>query len=91
MSPIPSRIEVNDVSATSKGAFAIVPSDTQNLPWQSRAVYVGTGGVIRCTFRDNDPASQVVDLVVKQGEYHPVGLKRVFATGTTASGLVGLM
>lgn len=91
MPPLPSRIEIFDVSASAKGAFAIVPSDTQDLPWQSRFIYVGSGGVIRCTFRDNDPAYQVTDLVVRTGEFHPVGLRRVFATGTTAANLVALM
>ena len=67
-------------------AFAITPSDTQDLAVVPRAIYVGTGGDLAVvtaagttvTFRNVQAGALIVQRV-----------GRVLATGTTAADLVG--
>ena len=69
------------------GAFVIAPNDTADLPFVTRAIYVGTGGDIRAQMLDGEPVTFVA---VPQGTVLPVQITRLFATGTTASDLIGL-
>lgn len=65
--------------------FAITPDDNNDLP-QDAVVYVGvTGDLNVVTIYGN----QVLYSNVAQGFHHPVAVKRVLATGTTATNLVG--
>ena len=66
---------------------AVNPNDGQDLDRVTRAIYVGNGGNVRVlmpegltTVFENMPA----------GTFLPLRIKRVFATGTTASGIIGL-
>jgi hypothetical protein len=69
------------------GADVIVPNDTVALPKATRAIYVGTAGNLRVQF----VAGDVVTLTnVQAGVIYPLRAVLVLATGTTASGLVGL-
>ena len=68
-------------------AETIVPSDTDELAYATRAVYVGSGG---------DVAAETVggDVILlrntQPGVIYPLRLVRVRATGTTAADLIGL-
>jgi hypothetical protein len=57
-------------------AFAIVPSDSAELPAVTKAIYVGTSGDV--TYRN-----------VPDGAYLTVRASHVRAAGTTAADLVG--
>jgi hypothetical protein len=68
-------------------AFAIVPSNTVDFTYATRAIYVGvTGSVTLVTIHD-----EVIQFVaVPAGTVLPIRAKRVNTTGTGASSLVGL-
>jgi hypothetical protein len=69
-------------------AAAIAPHDTNDLPDIPRALYVGVGGDIVAICK-NDTTS-VTFKAVPQGSILPVSVKRVLATGTTASQILGI-
>lgn len=69
------------------GAFAITPHDTNNLPFVTRGIYVGSEGNVRVQLLDGDP---VTFTGAQVGSILPIQAVRVFATGTTASNLIGL-
>ncbi|MEM6481216.1 MAG: hypothetical protein AAF922_04420 [Pseudomonadota bacterium] len=67
-------------------AFDAVPSDTNDLPSVGRAVNVATTGTVRLT----TSAGDTVTITVVAGVAFPIRAKRVWATGTTATGVVVL-
>lgn len=66
-------------------ATAIIPDDTTDLPVATRAVYVGSGGNLRVTLVSGD----IVSFQNISAGWHPLRAQRVWATGSTASNLVG--
>lgn len=70
-------------------AMAVTPSDTADLPNVSRGIYVGgQAGNLRVNLADDSTAIQFTSLAV--GVVHPLAVKRVFATGTSATGIIAL-
>ena len=74
--------------APATSCFAIIPSDTAELPRATKALYVGTGGnvVLRCLNGDED----VTFVNVPNGGILDVRARAVRSTGTTAADIVGL-
>ena len=68
-------------------AFAIVPSDSVELPAVTKAIYVGSSGNV--TLRPLRAAADVTYRNVPEGAYLTVRASHVRATGTTAGDLVG--
>ncbi len=77
-------------------ASAVTPSDTVDIPSVSNAngrgnngcvLYVGTGGDLRVLTAGGD---DVVFAGFPDGGFLPVNVVRVFATNTTASGILAL-
>ncbi|WP_246849204.1 spike base protein, RCAP_Rcc01079 family [Rubellimicrobium arenae] len=68
------------------GFQAITPSDTVDLNPMLRSLRVGTDGTVRVAGRDGSPP---VTFTCVAGEVLPGWIRRVYATGTTATGLVG--
>ena len=65
----------------------ISPSDTLDLAQVTRALYVGQPGNVRVKTVTGD----IVTLANMQGGgLYPIRVQQVFATGTTATDLVGL-
>lgn len=64
-------------------AEVVTPDDAGDLKCVTRAVYVGAAGDMRVTMANGD----VVTFVFGQG-WHPIRIKQVWATGTTASSIV---
>jgi hypothetical protein len=79
--------QVVELDAPASKAFAITPNDSTDLTTTARAIYVGTTGNLAVTLSGD--SSSVTFTNVAAG-YHPLRAKRVLATGTTASGLIGL-
>lgn len=76
------------LSSPATHAFAITPADGDDLPETTRAIYVGAGGAIALRMQ----SGAVVTMAgVPQGTLLPLRADRILATGTTASGLVGLV
>lgn len=75
------------LDSPAENAAAITPSDSTDLPVVVRALYcIGTGSVV-VTMRGGGAA---VTLPMVAGAPLPVRVTRVWATGTTATGIVGV-
>ena len=77
------------LSSPASEAFAITPHNTNELAKTTRGIYVGTGGDLSVVLRNGGAAVTFSD--VPSGVILPVRATKVMATGTTASGLVGLV
>lgn len=83
-----SKMYDRDYTAAAGAAEAVTPNDGTDLPRGCRALYVGGSGTVVLIF-DKDTSS--VSLVgVVAGSVLPVRVKRVLATGTTATNIVAL-
>lgn len=79
---------LNATDLPAKEAIAITPSDTVNITFPVRAIYIGvTGNVTVLTWEQ----SVVTFTAVPAGVFIPIGCLRVNATGTTATNIVGLV
>jgi hypothetical protein len=65
-------------------AAAVTPSDTDRLPITS-VLYVGVGGHVKVQTRQG---SDVTFYNMNNGQFVPVQVNKVYATGTTATNLV---
>lgn len=64
-----------------------VPDDGADLPLgPTRGIYVGAPGTLSIM----DGHGNVVDLLSMAGQYHPISVVRVMATGTTAGQILAL-
>lgn len=68
-------------------AFPITPSDSTDLAINTRCIYVGVTGNITLNMYDG---SSVTFSNVPAGFILPVRAKRILATGTTATSLIGM-
>ena len=68
-------------------ADVIVPSNTVNLDQVTRAIYVGVVGDVRVLMLGG---TDVTFTNMAAGIMHPMRVVRVYVTGTTATGLVGV-
>lgn len=71
-------------------AFPVTPNDGEDLETPVRAVNVSVAGTLRVTMVTQDPGAHVT-LTVSAGTVFPIRAKRIWATGTTATGIVGLV
>jgi len=79
----------HDPAHAMHSAMGVTPSDTVDLPNVSRGIYVGgQAGNLRVNLADDTTAIQFTSLAV--GIVHPLAVKRVFATGTSATGIIAL-
>ena len=67
--------------------FLITPSDTNELQYITRGIRVGTAGDVAIQRRDGTVVT-IPD--VAAAETIPIVIKKVYATNTTASGIMGL-
>lgn len=75
------------LTAPAIAAEMITPSDSTDLAFATRALYVGTGGTVRAVLVSG---SEATFENLPSGSFCPLRIVRVLATGTTATGLVGL-
>ena len=71
--------------------FAITPSDATNLPENTRGLLVGTAGNVAVIFVGSATQAPVTLQNLAAGVVHPLAVKRVLATGTTAANIIGLV
>ncbi len=67
------------------GAFAITPNDSNDLSEMTVNLYIGTAGTVKLTMFDGSVV-EYANLAVGR---HPLRVKRVWETGTSAKGIVG--
>lgn len=82
-----------DISGGGRGepathVFTISPDDVSDLPYLPRAIWVGVGGSI--TLMSVGGTIGVITGIVA-GTIVPVRARKVYATGTSAAGLVALV
>jgi len=70
-----------------ENAFDITPSNTENLTYTTRGIYVGTSGNLKVDTADGDTVTFVS---LSAGVIHPMRVRRVYATGTTAGSIIGV-
>lgn len=68
------------------GAKALTPSNTTSFS-PTRGIYVGATGDVKVTMFDG---SEVTFTGLAAGIIHPISATRVYATGTTATGVIGV-
>lgn len=73
------------ISSPVTGAFAITPNDSTDLAEVTLSLYVSVAGAVKVTMFDGS----VVTYATLTAGRHPLRVKRVWATGTAATGLVG--
>jgi hypothetical protein len=71
---------------TADDYFAVTPSDTVDLPVIPRALLISVGG----TLHVQKPNGTEVSTTVPAGEF-PGRVKRVYLTGTAATGITALV
>ena len=78
----------SSLTAPARDGFAITPNDATDLPDVTRALYVGGPGHLVLTLQ----AGATLTLSnVPSGSLLPLRVKRILATGTTATAIVGLL
>ena len=70
-----------------ENVFAVTPHDTNELAYATRGVYVGTAGDLKVT---TVGGQSVTFTGLAAGIVHPLRVKLVFSTGTTAANILGL-
>jgi hypothetical protein len=68
-------------------AAAITPSNTVDLTTVTRGIYVGVSGDLKVDLVSGDTVTFVG---LAAGMVHPLRVKRVYATGTSATSIVGV-
>lgn len=78
----------NGIKITSLDSFfAITPSNSVDLAQPTIAIYLGTPGDLKI-----DAAETGTEITFKNlanGVFHPIRAKKVYATGTSASDIIG--
>lgn len=72
---------------SARKAFAITPSDTDELAFIARAIHVGADGDVVAILQGDTAA---VTFTCKAGTCLPYRVRQVKSTGTTATGLVAV-
>lgn len=85
------RSHTRSLTSPPEHARAILPADaadgTGDLPQVTRALYVGGDGDLAVVMRGGE---EVTFAGLSGGTLLPIRVSRVLATGTTATGIVGL-
>jgi len=74
--------------APASNAFAVTPNDSADLTHAARGLYVGASGDVKVDLVGGDTAVTLVGLAA--GVVHPIRVKRVYSTDTTATSIVAL-
>lgn len=74
------------LSSPPSDLIAVTPDDATDLAQVSRALNAATAGTIRVTTREGTTGS----ITVAAGIIIPIRVRRIWATGTTATGIVAL-
>jgi hypothetical protein len=83
----PFKNSVTGLSAPAQSAVAVVPSDTTDLAFTTRAVYVGSGGHLSVRMAGQTTAIVFRNLPIS---LLPIRVDRILATGTTATDIIAL-
>ena len=78
----------NGIKITSIDSFfAITPSNSVDLAQPTIAIYLGTPGDLRIDAVET--GTEITFKNLANGVFHPIRAKKVYATGTSASDIIG--
>lgn len=82
---------MDDVKLDSPATRAVIitPNDSTDLEHVSRSVYVGTEGDLNVTMNDEESDAVTVLFTAAKG-FLPLRVRRIWASGTTATGIVAV-
>lgn len=75
------------LDAPAASAVAITPNNSADLTDYTRGIYIGATGTLKV---DMVTGGTVTFVDPAPGVIHPLRVKRVYNTGTTATGIIGL-
>jgi len=81
----PFKTRAPSLNGPANDLIPVTPSDTADLPVVAVALYVEGKGAVRFVSQ----AGQTRTVALLDGAILPVGVRRVMATGTTATGIHG--
>lgn len=81
------RSHSNTLSSPSTDVAPITPDDANDLPHVTKALNAATSGTVRVTTESGTEA----DIFIAAGVVFPLRVRRVWASGTSATGLRGLI
>lgn len=76
------------VTRPAENAFAVTPNNDADLAEDTRGLYVGVSGDVKVDLVGGSTEITFVNLAA--GVIHPIRARRVYATGTTATSIVGV-
>lgn len=82
----PFDTRARQASDPAAGVFPITPDDAADLPKTTLGINVATHGTLRVTMLDGSTGV----LTVAPGQSFPIRVRRVWQSGTTATGILGL-
>jgi hypothetical protein len=82
-----SRFQTTDISPLTK-AVLVTPSDSTDLAFVTRAIYVGEGGAVTVNMADSGTAITFAN--VPTGTTLPIRVSRIRATLTVATDIIAL-
>lgn len=86
--PSPNQGPAHQNSGPGAHAFVIVPDDVNKLAHRTRGLYVGVAGNVSVEMAEDGTA--IIFTSLSAGIIHPIAVRRVNATGTTATNIVGI-
>ena len=72
-----------------EGAFAITPNDSTDLTEPTRGICFAAAGDLKVDMLNGDTVT-FTDGSLAAGAVHPLRVKKVYSTGTTATGIFGV-
>jgi hypothetical protein len=83
----PFHAMTSGLQSPASDAFAITPDDATDLPLATRALNVAQSGYVQL----ETVSGSLATLYIAAGVAFPVRARRVLASGTDATGIVGLL
>ncbi len=80
------KVETDLKGSLVQNAFEIIPSDTADLTHETIAIYVGFDGDLKVDLVNGETITMYN---LAAGAWHPIAAKKVYATGTTATYILG--
>ncbi len=86
----PSEIPETQITTPAISGHVVTPSDSVDLPHLSRGINVAVAGTVKYNPAGgtSNASDATVTLFLVAGVIHPVAASRIYATGTTATGIV---
>lgn len=75
------------LESPAENAFAVTTDNSTDLAISTRGIYVGVSGDLKV---DTVGGNTVTFVGLAAGVIHPIRAKRIYATGTTATSIIGV-